>query len=69
MTHYSGQPKYQIFVKGYGIFSFAKNMSKNIGKNISKKLSGKYSQKPIDHAKQPVTDTFKTASKRAIKKQ
>ena len=54
---------------------FAKNMGKNIGKNISKSLSGKYSprmlamcQKLLDHAKQCTTDMFKTASKRAIKK-
>ena len=31
---YSVQPRYQIFVKGYGFLSFAKNMDKNIGKNI-----------------------------------
>ena len=28
----------RIFVKGYGFFSFAKNMGSNISKNISKKL-------------------------------
>ena len=48
MTRYSIQPKHQIFVKGYGFLSFAKN----IGKNISKNLSAKYSQKLFDHAKQ-----------------
>ena len=47
MTRYSVQPRDQIFVKGYGFLSFAKNM----GKNISKNLSGKYSQKLLDHAK------------------
>ena len=31
-------------------------------------MSGKYSQKLIDHAKQPAADTFKAASKRAIQK-
>ena len=25
----------EMFVKGYGVLSFAKNMDKNIGKNIS----------------------------------
>ena len=42
---------------------------------MSKRLSGKYSlrmldmrQKRLDHTKQPATDTFKTASKRAIQK-
>ena len=45
MMRYSVQPTDEIFVKGYGFLSFAKNMGKNIGKNISKNLSGKYSQK------------------------
>ena len=48
MMYYSVQPKNQIFVKGYGFLSFAKNMVKNVGRNISKNLSSKYSQK---HAK------------------
>ena len=65
---YSVQPNDRTFVKGYGFFSFAKNIGKNICKNISKNLSGKYSQKPLDHAKQPATDVFKTAFKRAIQK-
>ena len=34
MTRCSVQPRDRIFVKGYGLFSFAKNTSKNIGKNI-----------------------------------
>ena len=34
---YSVQSRDQIFVKGYGFLSFAKNMGKNIGKKISKK--------------------------------
>ena len=45
MARYSVQPGDQIFVKGYGFFSFAKNMVKNISKN----LSGKYTQKRICH--------------------
>ena len=36
MMHYSVQPRDRIFVKDYGILSFAKDMGKNIGKNISK---------------------------------
>ena len=68
MTRYSVQPRDQIFVKGYGFFSFAKNMGKNIDKNISRILSYKYSKKLLDHAKQSPTDAFKTASKRAIQK-
>ena len=43
MTSCLNEPKDQIFVKGYGFLSFAKNMSKNIGKNASKKKSGIYS--------------------------
>ena len=38
---YSVQPRYRIFVKGYGFLSFTKNMDKNISKNVSKNLSGK----------------------------
>ena len=52
MTRFSIEPKDRIFVKGYGILSFAKNMRKNIGK----KLSGKYSQKLLNHAKQSTKD-------------
>ena len=65
MTKYSVQPRDQIFVKGYGFLSSAKNMGKNIGKNISKNLSGKYSQKLLDHAKQSTADAFKIVSKKA----
>ena len=35
MCYYSVQPGDQIFVKGYGFWSFAKNMGKNISKNVS----------------------------------
>ena len=41
MMRYSVQPRGQIFVKGYGFLSFAKNMDKNIDKIINKNLSGK----------------------------
>ena len=40
MMHYSFQFRGQIFVKGYGFLSFAKNMVNNTGKTISKNLSG-----------------------------
>ena len=43
-------------------------MGKSIGKYLSKNWSGKYSQKRLDHAKQSVTDAFKTASKGEIQK-
>ena len=42
------QPGDEIFVKGHGFLSFAKNMSKNIGKNINKSLRVKYSQKFLE---------------------
>ena len=35
MIIYSVQPKGVVFVKSYGVLSFAKNKGKNIGKNIS----------------------------------
>ena len=57
---YSTEPRDRIYVKGYGFLSFAKNMGKN--------LSNKYGQKLLDIAKKSITDTIKTASKRAIKK-
>ena len=54
--------------KSYGFLPIAQDTGKNIGKNISKIQSGKYGQELLDHAKQSVTDAFKTASKRAIQK-
>ena len=63
MTRFSVQPREQIFVKSYGFLSLTKNMCKNIGENVGKNLSSKYSQKILDHAKQPATDALKTASK------
>ena len=50
----------EIYVKGYGVLSFAKNMGKI--------LSNKYGQKLLDSAKKSATDAIKTASKRAIQK-
>ena len=58
----------QIFVKGYGFLSFAKNMIGSIGKNISRNLAGNIVKKLIDHAKQSATNALKTASKKAIQK-
>ena len=68
MIRYSVQPREKIYVKGYGVLSFAKNICKNIGKNINKNLSGKYSQKHLDHPKQSATDELKTTSKIVIQK-
>ena len=44
------------------IFVFCENIDKNISKIY------RYSLELLDHAKQSATGTFKTASKRAIKK-
>ena len=57
---YSIEPRDGIYVKGYGILSFAKNMGKN--------LSNKYGQKIFDTAKKSTAGAIKTASKRAIQK-
>ena len=59
--HYSVEPKYRIYVKGYEFLSFANNIGQN--------LTNKYSQNPIGSATKSTTDAIKTASKRAIKKQ
>ena len=63
---YLVQPRDRIFVKGYGFFSFAKNIGENIGTNTSKNLNGKYNQKLLDHAKQSASYALKTTSKRLI---
>ena len=57
---YSIEPRNTIYVKGYGLLSFAKNMGKN--------LSNKYGQKRLDSAKESTKDAIKTASIRAIEK-
>ena len=59
-TRYSIEPRYRIYVKGYGFLSFAKNMGNN--------LSNKYGQKLFESPKNSTTDVIKTASKRAIQK-
>ena len=57
---YSIEPRYRIYVKGYGFLSFAKNMGKS--------LSSKYDQNYLDSTKKFATDAIKTASKRSIQK-
>ena len=73
MTCFSIERRERIFIEGYELLFFTKNMSKNIGKNVSKNSSYKYSssliaalQKRLDHAKQSGTDALKTDSSRAI---
>ena len=53
---YSVELRDRIYVRGYGFFTFAKNMS------------NKYGQKLFDTAKKSTTDAIKTAFKRAIQK-
>ena len=54
--------------KGYEFLSISKNIGKSICKNTSKNLNVEYSKKLLDHAKQSVTDTFKTSSKKVFQK-
>ena len=62
MVCYSIYHRDQIFVKGYGLLSFAKNTGKDSGKNTSKNLSANYIQKRLDHVKESARDAIKTAS-------
>ena len=48
MMCYSIESRNQIFVKGYGFFSLAKNTSQSISKNVKKKLSDKCRPKFLD---------------------
>ena len=49
-----------MYVKGYGLLSFANNMGKN--------LSNKYGQKLLDSTEKSTIDAIKTTLKRAIQK-
>ena len=57
---YPIEPRDRIYVKGYGLLSFAKNKGKT--------LINKYGQKLLDSAKKSTMDAIKTASKGAIQK-
>ena len=65
---YIVQTREWMFLKGYNIFSLAKNVDRNIGENISKNLSGRYSQKRLDDGKKSARYALKNSSKRVIKK-
>ena len=52
------EPRYRIYVKGYGFLYFAKDMGKSV--------SNKYGQKLLDSAKMSTIYAIRTASKRAI---
>ena len=62
---YSIEPEDRIYVKWYGILSFAKNKGTHATK-VAKNLGNKYGQKLLDNAKKSATNAIKTASKRAI---
>ena len=64
---YSIEPRKRRYVKGYGFFSFVRNIGTHATK-VAKNMSNKYSQKLVDTAKKSATDAIKTASKRAIQK-
>ena len=57
---YSIVPQYGMYVKGYGFFSFDKNMGTH--------LSNKYGPKRLDTATKSTADAIKTASKKEISK-
>lgn len=40
VKYYSIEPRDQIFVKGYGLLSFAKNLGKKLTRNVSSKYWG-----------------------------
>ena len=56
---YSIEPRDRIYLKGYGLLSFAKNMGKSL----------LIVQKLLDSAKKSTTDAIKASSKRAIQKE
>ena len=58
MMPYSVQPRYRIFVKGYGFLSSGKTNDKNISKN----LRDKYNQNLLHYAKQSATNAIKATS-------
>ena len=57
---YSIEPRDRIYVKRYGLLSFAKN--------IGKSLSNKYGQKLLNSAKTSTAHLIKTDSKRGMQK-
>ena len=54
-----------IFVKGYRLLPFAKNIGKIIGKSVSNNVSGKHSNKPMDHAGQSTAKALRCSSKKS----
>ena len=52
-----------IFVKGYKLLPFAKNIGKVIGKSASNNVSDKHSTKLMDHAEQSAAKALRSSSK------
>ena len=60
MMCHSIQPRDILFVKGYGFFSFAKNMGKILIKKWEETSVVNAAKKLIDHAKQSATGALST---------
>ena len=58
MMRYSTEARDRTYIKGYGFFSFAKNMGKN--------LSKKYRQNPLDTTKKLAAGPSKATTKSTI---
>ena len=65
MTRYLVQARDRIFVRGYGIVSFAKYVDNDIGKNSS----GKFCQKLLDQSNNLQQMRLKLIQKYQFKKQ
>ena len=65
MTRYLVQPRDRIFVRGYGILSFAKFVDDDIGKDSS----GKFCQKLLDQSNNLQQMHLKLIQKYQFKKQ
>ena len=59
MARCSVPPRDRMFVKGYGLLSFAKNIGKNIGKDISENISKDISENPGSKNSQILLDQAK----------
>ena len=64
---YSIEPRDEIYVKGYGFLTFARNIGTHATR-AAKNMSNKYSQILLNNAKKYTADAIKSASKRAIQK-
>ena len=69
---YSLKPTYRIYVKGYGVLSFARKFGDKYGKKSIKTATkvgtSKYDKKIIDTTKKEGTNFTKTDGKRIVQK-